>query len=385
LRRARLTRLLGVSVPDIEAHAILAAISEHVEVTTEGWRIRPPPHRFDLALEADLIEEVARLRGFDRIAEIPAVTPQVAGRAVENAVGSERLLTAMIDRGYREAITYSFVDPKAQRSLFPDASALALENPISTELSEMRISLWPGLLQACRDNLRRQHPRVRLFESGKRFELRGGDVAEIDTLGAVAVGARQPEQWGTSPAAVDFFDMKADVEALFALTGALDELRFESAHLACLHPGRCARIHRGNDPVGWIGELHPQRVRDWGFSSAPLLFEIDVALAFSVNSLKFRKISKFPSVRRDLSIVVDEAVPLALIRENVNVSASGLLSELRVFDVYRGAGIEKGLKSLALGLIFQDKARTLTDEETDRVVAGVVAELTASCNARLRE
>ncbi len=385
LRRARLTRLLGVNVPDIEAHALLGAISEHVEVTTEGWRVRPPPHRFDLRIEADLIEEVARLRGFERIAEVAANVPQVAGRADETQVGSERLLLAMIDRGYREVITYSFVDPKAQRSLFPAAGALALENPISPELSEMRVSLWPGLLQACRDNLHRQHSRVRLFEIGKRFELHGGELTEVETLGAVAIGARWPEQWGSAAAAVDFFDMKADVEAVFALTGALDAVRFEAEPRDCLHPGRCARIYRGTAAVGWIGELHPQRSRAAGFSSAPLLFEVDVDSAFQVNPLKFKKVSKFPSVRRDLAIVVDEAVPLALVRENVNVSASGLLSELRVFDVYRGSSIELGRKSIALGLILQDSSRTLTDVDADTVVASVVARLRDVLSATIRD
>ncbi len=385
LRRARLTRLLGVSVPDIEAHAILSAISGQVEVTTEGWRIRPPPHRFDLRIEADLIEEVARLRGFERIAESAAMTPQSAGRADETHVGNERVLVAMIDRGYQEVITYSFVDPEMQRALFPTQAALALQNPLSTELSEMRVSLWPGLLQACRDNLRRQQSRVRLFEIGKRFELRGGELAEIDTLSGVAIGARLPEQWGSPVASSDFFDIKADIDAVFALTGDADAVRFDAAVRPCLHPGRCAHILRGGTPVGWLGELHPQHVRAWGLPTAPLLFEIDVALAFNVKSLKFNKISKFPSVRRDLAIVVDEAVPLALVRENVNVSASGLLSELRVFDVYRGPSIELGRKSIALGLILQDSSRTLTDVDADAVVTSVVARLRDVLSATIRD
>jgi len=385
LRRARLTRLLGVSVPDIEAHAILSAISGQVEVTTEGWRIRPPPHRFDLRIEADLIEEVARLRGFERIAESAAMTPQSAGRADETHVGNERVLVAMIDRGYQEVITYSFVDPEMQRALFPTQAALALQNPLSTELSEMRVSLWPGLLQACRDNLRRQQSRVRLFEIGKRFELRGGELAEIDTLSGVAIGARLPEQWGSPVASSDFFDIKADIDAVFALTGDADAVRFDAAVRPCLHPGRCAQILRGGTPVGWLGELHPRHVRAWGLPTAPLLFEIDVALAFNVKSLKFNKISKFPSVRRDLAIVVDEAVPLALVRENVNVSASGLLSELRVFDVYRGPSIELGRKSIALGLILQDSSRTLTDVDADAVVTSVVARLRDVLSATIRD
>jgi phenylalanyl-tRNA synthetase beta chain len=385
LRRARLTRLLGAPVPDAEVHAVLAAISERVEARAEGWRARKPPHRFDIRIEEDLIEEVARLRGFDSIAESHAVAPQIAGAATESRVATDRLLTAMADRGYREVITYSFVDPTLQRQLFPDTPALSLTNPISVDLREMRVSLWTGLVKACRDNLRRQQSRVRLFEIAKKFQLDGTDLKEIETLAGITTGTRWPEQWGTAHEALDFYDVKSDVTGVLALAGDAAAVRFEADSLACLRPGRTARIYRGPDAVGWLGEVHPQVAKAINLPAPAFLFELEIELAFSCKPLEFIPISRFPSVRRDLAIVVDEKVPLAVLRENVSVSASGLLSELVVFDVYRGPGIETGRKSIALGLILQDSSRTLTDDDADAVVTSVVARLRDVLSATIRD
>ena len=389
LRRSRLSRLLGVSVPDDEVHAVLCAVSDRVETTSDGWRVQRPLHRFDLRIEEDLVEEVARLRGFDRIAESHANAPQVAGESTESRVTNDRLLTAMADRGYREVITYSFVDPTLQQQLFPECQSLRLANPISLDLSAMRVSLWIGLAQACRENLRRQQTRVRLFEIGKKFRvngpLPGGDLQEIETLAGIATGARCPEQWGVAREALDFYDVKADVQSVLALTGDASSVRFDAETLSCLRPGRAARIYRGATPVGWLGELHPQVAKAINLSNSAFLFELEIDSAFDSKPLQFNKISKFPSVRRDLAIVVDESVPLAVLRENVTVSASGLLSELRVFDVYRGPGVESGRKSIALGLILQDSSRTLADVDADAVVTAVVARLRDVLSATIRD
>ena len=385
LRRSRLARLLGASVPDGEVEAILASISEGVQSESQGWRVRRPPHRFDIKIEADLVEEVARLRGFDSIAEAPAVAPQIAGFATESRVPNERLLAAMADSGYREAITYTFVDPAVQRELFPETHALALSNPISADLSEMRVSLWSGLIPACRENLRRQQSRVRLFEIGKKFEVSGEGLREIETIAGVACGARSPEQWGSAREAVDFYDVKADVERLLALGADERAVHFEPDSLACLRPGRCARILRNAIPIGWLGELHPRLVKALSLSNTLFMFELEIESAFVVKPLQFNNISRFPSVRRDLAVVVDESVPLAVLQENVTVSASGLLSELRVFDVYRGPGVDFGRKSIALGLILQDSSRTLTDVDADAVVASVVTRLRDVLSATIRD
>jgi phenylalanyl-tRNA synthetase beta chain len=392
LRRSRLCGLLGAAVPDAEVQSLLAAVTGTVETTAEGWRVRRPPHRFDIRIEADLIEEVARLRGFDSIAESHASAPQVAGCATESRVGNDRLLTAMADAGYREVISYSFVDPLLQRELFPQQPALALANAISAELSEMRVSLWAGLIQATRDNLRRQQARVRLFEIGNKFDLRAPSAQapatvlhEIETLAGIATGARWPEQWGSARESVDFYDVKADLTGVLALTGRADAFRFEPDSLACLRPGRTARIYRHATPVGWLGEVHPRLVQSLGLPVNTIMFELEIESAFVGNQLQFKKISRFPSVRRDLAIVVDESVPLAVLQENVTVSASGLLSELRVFDVYRGPGVDFGRKSIALGLILQDSSRTLTDVDADAVVTAVVARLRDELSASIRD
>jgi phenylalanyl-tRNA synthetase beta chain len=385
LRRSRLARLLGASVPDAQTGEILGAISERVEPTEEGWRVLRPSHRFDVRIEEDLIEEVARLRGFDSIPEAHAIAPQIAGYATETRVANDRVLTAMADRGYREAITYTFVDPAIQRLLFPDTPGLALSNPISAELGEMRVSLWSSLVPACRDNMRRQQSRVRLFEIGKKFDVAHGALREIETLAGVATGARWPEQWASPRDALDFYDVKGDVESVLALAGDAAELRFEADALSCLRPGRAARIWRHGVAVGWIGELHPRVAKALGLNNTLFLFELEMESSFTSKPSQFKGISKFPSVRRDLAVVVDENVPLAVLRENVTVSASGLLSDLRVFDVYRGPGIDFGRKSIALGLILQDSSRTLTDVDADAVVTAVVTRLRDVLSATIRD
>ena len=387
LRRSRLARLLGVAVPDAEVHALLGAVTGHVETTADGWRVLRPAHRFDIRIEADLIEEVARLRGFDRIAESHARAPQVAGYNTEQRISNDGLLTAMVDMGYREVITYSFVDPAAQRQLFPDIPALALANAISTDLSEMRVSLWTGLVVAARDNLRRQQSRVRLFEIGKKFDVQseGAVLHEIETLAGIVLGSRWPEQWGSAREPMDFYDVKNHLMRLFSLTGNSTAFRFEPESLSCLRPGRAARIYRDATAVGWLGEIHPQLVKSLELAVNTLVFELEIDSTFVSNIPKYNVISKFPSVRRDLAIVVDESIPFAVLQENVTVSASGLLSELRVFDVYRGPSVDFGRKSIALGLILQDSSRTLTDVDADAVVTAVVARLRDELSATIRD
>jgi phenylalanyl-tRNA synthetase beta chain len=241
------------------------------------------------------------------------------------------------------------------------------------------------LLQACRENLRRQQARVRLFELGKKFQVRGTELNEIETLSGIAAGSRWPEQWGSPREALDFYDVKADLSGVLELTGDAQSIRFEAEPLACLRPGRSARIYRNDIAIGWLGEIHPQIVKSANLSNTVFLFELETESAFILNALKSKEISKFPSVRRDLSIVIDESVPLAVLQENVTVSASGLLSELRVFDVYRGPGVDSGRKSIALGLILQDSSRTLTDVDADSVVTAVVARLRDELSATIRD
>ncbi len=387
LRRRQLARLLGTGIEDARVQAALEGLRMRPEPVPEGWSVTAPPHRFDISIEADLIEEVARIIGYEAIAEQDAVASGRFRPLPESLPCERGLLETLALRGYQEVVTYTFVDPQLQSRLFPDRDGLALANPIASDLSVMRVSLWPGLLKAALDNQRRQQERIRLIEHGARFEHSGAVTREIDTLAGVACGPRMPEQWGLPPqlrAAVDFFDVKGDLEALFASLGAQSGFAFEPATMACLHPGRTARILRDGRPIGWLGELHPSLVKDLESVQTPVLFELDVQ-ALAIARSAYREISRLPRVRRDLAVVVDESVPLSRLVERVTLAASRLLRDLRVFDVYRGAGIEAGRKSIALGLIFQDISRTLTDDDVGRLVAAVVADLRTSLNASIRE
>ena len=387
LRREQLSRLLGTDVAAERVSDIFHALQMNTLHTREGWEVTPPAHRFDITIEADLIEEVARIEGFAKIAEQPALAPQLFRPLPEASAPERAVLETLAARGYHEAITLAFVDPVLQSKLFPRREALALSNPIASDLAVMRVSLWPGLLRTALENQHRQQDRVRLIEHGARFELEGGRLTEVDSLAGLALGSRLPEQWGAGEASrsdTDFYDVKADLEALFAATGAGAAIAFEAAEHSCLNPGRSARIVRG-EAVGWLGELHPTLVRELGFNGAPVLFEIDFGAALHVALPRASEVSRFPQVRRDIAVIVDESVTLSALRERVTLTASSLLHGLRVFDIYRGQGIEKGRKSVALGLIFQDISRTLTDEDVDHAVASVVADLRATLSARIRE
>jgi phenylalanyl-tRNA synthetase beta chain len=387
LRRAQLTRLLGAEFDPQRVRAVLEGLGMRVETLSEGWRVEPPEHRFDIALEADLIEEVARIIGYESIGELDARAQERVRALPESVPPEQGVLEVLAMRGYHEAVTYAFVDPQLQQQLLGDAPSLALANPIASDLSVMRLSLWPGLLRAALENQRRQRNRIRLFEHGARFELHEGVTREIDTLAALACGARMPEQWGLPRPMlepVDFFDVKGDIEALLAAVSGGVQLRFEPHEHPSLHPGRAARLLRDGRPVGWLGELHPSLVRSLEFVHTPVLVELDWA-GLALDRPAYREVSRQPQVRRDLAVVVDESVPLSQLAERVALVGSSLLRDLRVFDVYRGQGIEEGRKSIALGLIFQDFSRTLTDDDVARLVAAVMADLRVSFDASIRE
>jgi phenylalanyl-tRNA synthetase beta chain len=388
LRKGQLARLLGVQFEPDRVTQSLRNLQMQVEPCGEGWQVTPPSYRFDIAIEADLIEEVARLIGFEAIPEAEAQVPQRFRRLPEERAAERAVLQGMAARGYQEAVTLAFVDPAFQGKLFPERPALALANPLASDLSVMRVSLWPGLLRAALENQSRQQDRIRLFEHGTCFDETTGSTREIDSLAAVSVGTRLPEQWGVAKdrnGAGDFYDLKADLVALLGTTGDASAFTFEAAVLSALHPGRTARVLRRGQPVGWIGELHPTLVQELSFTYVPVLFEIGFAAALAGRRAAYQEISRYPQVRRDLAIVVDESVTLSAVAERVTLSATSLLRELRIFDVYRGPGLEAGRKSIALGLIFQDISRTLTDDDVERLQACVVTDLREKLNAKIRE
>jgi phenylalanyl-tRNA synthetase beta chain len=393
LRSQRLVLLLGASVASKDIETRLSALGMGVAAAGEGnFQVTPPSWRFDIAIEADLIEEVARIGGFDAIAERDASLPAAPRPLASNEVEQRVVLRTLAARGFQEAITFAFIDPALQRLLFGEGEMIELANPIAADMAVMRRSLWPGLLRAARENLRRQQPRVRLFEIASRFlpplggpAPNGGDYREQKMLAALVLGARSPEQWGVKSTAEDFFDLKGDLEALLGLSGLAAEFSFEPGGQDCLHPGRSARIVRGGAEIGQIGELHPRLVRELDLTYAPILFEVDYAAAFVAKVAQFRESSRYPLIRRDISFTVPESIAFRLIGERVSVAAASLLQEMRVFDLYQGKGVETGRKSVALGLILQDLSRTLTDEEADRVVAAVRADLRSNLDARIRE
>jgi phenylalanyl-tRNA synthetase beta chain len=385
LRRAQLARLLGFAPQAAVVESRLRALGLQVEPTAEGWQVKPPAHRSDLLIEADLIEEVARMIGYGGIPETAPRTLQRFAALPESVASDLRLLDLLAARGYQEAIHFAFVDPALQAQLFPDAPAVRLSNPIADNLAVMRVSLWPGLLQAAAENLRRQQDRVRLFELGTVF---AADGRETERIAGVMAGPRVAEQWGLadkpSKSTADFYDLRADVAALLSITGEGADVEFRAGGPGCLHSGRCATLWRSGEILGWMGELHPALVASLDLACAPQLFELNRAV-LRAGMPKVGALSRQPQVRRDLALVVDEGVAFSQLRERVTSVSSGLLRELRCFDVYRGAGVESGRKSIALGLIFQDNLKTLTDEDADRLVAAIRQDLGASLNARIRE
>jgi len=378
-----LKRLIGIEIPAARVGSILAALGMRVEAGAAGWTVTPPSWRFDVTQQADLVEEVARVYGYNEIPEIPASIPQRPGSVPEGRIPTARLALALVDRGWYEAINYTFVDPVLQRRLHPGVPALALANPISAELAEMRVSLWTGLVKSLADNVRRQQGRARLFEHGAKFIVQDSELKEVECISGIAWGSALGEQWGTRSLAVDFHDVKADVEALLAASGG--GFRFDADALPCLHPGRSARIHRGSEACGWIGELHPELARELALAPAPVLFEIELGIAAEAPLPRAQELSRFPAVRRDLAVVVAETLTFNQLRESVTVASSSLLREITVFDVYRGAGIETGRKSVALGLILQDKTKTLTDADVDAVMTAVRQRLQQDLQAAFRD
>ena len=382
VRRARLARVLGVQVTDAEVERILRALGLGVETTADGWRVTAPTRRFDLAIEEDLIEEIARIQGYDAI---PTSLPGGATRLVaasETRVPEHDLRELLVARDFLEAINYAFVGAAWLDAWQMRDVGLPLANPLSAELGVMRPALLPGLVAALGRNAARQQPRVRLFEIGKVFA--GGNDAPVETLriAAVACGGATAEQWGVGARALDFHDLKGDLEAVAAQAGAT--LAFQPSAPPHAHPGRSADVLRDGVRIGWIGQLHPRLQQALGLDVDVLAFELDLVPLLARPLPRARALSRFPSVRRDLAFVVPEAVSWAALEAGVRAAAGASLREVRLFDRYVGKGVETGFKSLAMALILQDDSRTLTDRDVDAVVASVVAALEQEHGAAIR-
>ena len=383
LRSERLARVLGIAVAGDEVERILRALGMQVSTTADGWSIVPPTRRFDIAIEEDLIEEIARIHGYEAI---PVRTPAGGFGLVapsETRVADGVLRRQLTANDFLETINYAFVDAQSLATWQMTDGAVALANPLTSELGVMRTSLLPGLVDALRRNQSRQLDRIRLFELGRVFHVAPGKAPlETRRLAAVATGRADAEGWSSGSRDVDFHDLKADVERLFALADATAEFRASDASHG--HPGRSASIWRDGTQVGWIGHLHPRLAKALDLEGEVVACELDLDAVSRRPVPQARELSRFPSVRRDLALVVPENTPWSTLEASLKAALGGRLREVLLFDQYRGPGLEIGAKSLAMGLILQDVSRTLTDLDADKAVADALAALASDCGASLR-
>jgi len=386
LRAERVEQMLGLVIEPAEIERLLTALDLKLSSDVAGqWRVEVPSHRFDISIEVDLIEELARLYGYNRL---PVRYPQarLAPQAKVEAQGDlPALRRLLVARGYQEAITYSFIDPKWFELFNPGVEPLLLANPISVDMAAMRTSLWPGLVKALQHNLNRQQDRVRMFESGLRFVGQLEGLKQEAMLAGVICGSRLPEGWAQGKDAVDFFDIKADVEAVLGFAGALDDFSFVPGQHPALHPGQTARIERDGCEVGYLGAIHPELAKKLGLDRPVFVFEVVLAHVAKGRLPKFHELSRFPEVRRDLALLADSDVAASAVLDVIRENAGEWLTDLRLFDVYQGKGIDPHRKSLAVGLTWQHPSRTLTDDEVNATTHQILTSLEERLNATLRK
>src|SRR5579864_8933542 len=379
LRSARAARVLGVTlspdtIGDVFTRLRLPFIRER-----DDFVVTPPSYRFDLAIEEDLIEEVARIHGYDAIPATPRAHVQAMPLSPESQRSSASLKRRLTARDWQEVITFSFVAASDERALDPDARPLAVLNPIAAQRDVMRTTLLPGLIETLRTNVKRKLARVRIFEVGRTFAR--DDLAQPIRIGGLACGPSDPEQWGMPLRLVDLFDVKGDLEALASPLSLST-----TAHVKpWLHPGRSADVRIGGGVAGWLGELHPRLVRHFELPSAPIVFEIDLAAFMHVPVPKAHPVSRLPSIRRDLAVVINENIELGNILEALKEIDVPQIESLDVFDVYRGSELPNGMKSVAILVLMQDTERTLTDVDSERIVAVLLAALHTRFGATLRQ
>lgn len=390
LRAERITQMLGMEMDPAQVEQLLNAL----ELTTtrdggsEGvaqWTVNVPSHRFDISLEVDLIEELARLYGYNNL---PVRYPQarLAPQGKPETRGDlPTLRRLLVARGYQEAITYSFIDPKLFELFSPGVEPLLLANPISSDMAAMRASLWPGLVKALQHNLNRQQDRVRLFESGLRFVGQLGDLKQQPMIAGVVTGSRLPEGWANGRDGVDFFDVKADVEALLGYSGALSDFTFSAGKHPALHPGQTAAIERDGKLVGYLGAIHPELAKALDLDRPVFLFELVLGDVVEGRLPKFSELSKFPETRRDLALIAGRDVASSAVLEVIRDNAGEWLTDLRLFDVYQGKGIDPDRKSLAVGLTWQHPSRTLNDDEVNAALQNILTSLEQRLNTTLRK
>ncbi|MFT2099405.1 phenylalanine--tRNA ligase subunit beta [Marinomonas sp. 2405UD66-6] len=387
LRRKKLDQYLAISIEKELVTDILTRLGlEMLEVNDEVWTVKSPSHRFDIAIEADLIEEVARIYGYDNL---PSSMPQAAVNFTPLSEGKtpiQALRATLVSQGYQEAVTYSFIDPVLSKQFLPEIEPVPLENPISADMGVMRPSLIPGLVKAYLYNQNRQQSRVRLFETGRRFIGSVEALEDLDQqqqISGLIAGSRHPEAWYHGSEKVDFYDLKAHVEALFELNNG-GQPTYERSACEFLHPGRSADIYIDGQFVGLMGELHPQLSKTLGANQPIYVFDIALNAVLNATLPEYKAVSRFPEVRRDLALLVDRSVPVSELERVIVSSAGEGFKNVLVFDVYQGQGIDETKKSVALGLTWQHPSHTLSDEEVNNSVEQTVTALAEQLGAVVR-
>ncbi len=381
LRYARVERLLGIDVSREEVVKMLQGLNMQLEANGEDWMVLPPSYRFDINIEADLIEEIGRMIGYNNIPGTREAAHAAMESFSETRVDLNRIREVLVEQGFYEAVTYSFVAPELQALLDPQQPVLELTNPISTDMSIMRTRLLPGLVQALRHNLNRQQSRIRLFETGLCFIPVEEGLDQKPHLAGIITGARDDEGIHSNAAPVDFYDIKGILESILNLSDR-ENYRFVKTSNPVLHPGQGADLYYKNELTGFLGALHPTVISDLELNQPVFVFETTLTPILAAKLPKFGEISKFPSIRRDIALTVGLDVP---VQDLVDSIYCEILQEVFVFDVYTGKEVRKSRKSVALGLILQDFSRTLVDEDVDKLVAKVLAQLEKQHNAFLRE
>lgn len=387
LRYSSIKAQLGIEMDRGEIHDIFQRLGFNIlSEDEETLRLSVPSYRFDVSIEADLIEEVARIYGYNNVPETLGLSQQSLATAPESEISLRRIRYQLADMGYQEIVTYSFIDPVLSKLVLGDGSeSIPLTNPISEDMSVMRGSLLPGLLDAYRYNANRQQSRLRLFETGLVFNSTNSEIDQRAMVGGLVAGERNPLNWSNNKDLSDFYDLKGDIESLLSLRGSSEAYRFEPAQKQAYHPGQCARVLDGaGNEIGYLGALHPAIARDLGLDSAVFLFELSLEMLQKASIPRAEALSRFPEVSRDLAIVIDESVTAAEILNNVENNAGEFLVNSRIFDVYQGDAVTKGKKSIALGLTWQHPSRTLSDEEVNTIISSCINTLQEQFNANLR-
>jgi phenylalanyl-tRNA synthetase beta chain len=384
LRYERLNRLLGIEVEREEVSDILQRLNMQLAEGTEGWQVTPPSYRFDINIEADLVEEVGRLIGYNNIPGKREASHIQMDSFSEQCVSVNQIRDILVERGYFEAVTYSFVSPELQDLLDPGQQVLPLSNPISADMSVMRTRLLPGLIQALQHNLNRQQSRVRLFETGLCFIPGGENLVQTPHIAGVITGSRINDGLYTTGESADFFDIKGDLESVLRLADE-PEFGFTRSDNPVLHPGQGADLTFRGQTIGFVGALHPSLLNKLDINQTVFVFEAKISPILSRKLPNFAEMSRFPFIRRDISITVEENLPVRELVDSIYSIKNEILQEVFVFDVYTGKEVRNNRKSVALGLILQDFSRTLVDEDVEDFVAKVLVQLKEHYNAELRE